>query len=416
MISNAIIPAKRAEIQFDERYIQDLKYATGYYTSWIPQQYSDLVTESEGYEMLKNDEKVRQSMTQLALFAAGEKTRINCEHEGLKLLAGKFLSNIERYNHAKKSAVFQSTLFGLSLQKIKWEKKTLRGLPGEWELPTKIVEMDKRRLRIERNRENRNQKYWTIWDEIVDGYLVMVDRNDYPNYQGPKLQDYIWVWYEQEEIEPYFRGLSHVLFRMVYTKSFILQYWHELCETWSKPWIHVEADSSKGGFDASPAFGMDSWQTRVENVVEELGKHKARHILVTDKDADKLTIHENGSIGANILEQYLRYADENIARNIMGEEIVSAGASGSFNLATIKREAIDAFVVDARYSIQEATERQLLQECFWRNRYNLFNLGVPMPENGDIGVEFYIESEEVKEQFLSEGISESRKQRSRANV
>lgn len=416
MISNAIIPAKKAQIQFYDEYVQDLKYAIGYYTSWVPREFSDLVSESDGYEMLKNDEKVRQSMTQLALFAAGEKTRIICEDERIQVLAGKFLSNIERYNHAKKSAVFQSTLFGLSLQKIEWEKRRFRNIPGEWVVPKKIVECDKRRLRIERSNENRNHKYWTIWDDKSDEYLVMVDRNDYPNYQGPRTQDYLWVWYEQEEMEPYYRGLSHVLFRMVYTKSFILQYWHELCETCSKPWIHVEADSSKGGFDDSPAFGMDNWQTRVENIVNELGKHKARHILVTDKDADKLTIHENGSIGANILEQYLRYADEMIVRNIMGEEIVGHKAAGSFNLATIKREAIDAFVVDARYSIQEAHERQLLQECFWRNRKNLAVLGIPFPEPGEVKVEFYIESEEIKEAFLSDGLSESRKQRSRANV
>lgn len=410
-----VIPIKRGMVQFWEQYVQDLKYAIGYYTSWVPRRYSDIVSEDEGFEILKNDEKIRETLNLLSLFSAGEKHEITCFSPVLTDLAQKALSNIERYQHAKKSAIFNSTLFGLSLQKVTWERKRIRGYPGTWEMPRKVQEIDKRVLRLERDTEKR-KSYWTIWMEEYDAYIVMANRCLYPNYQGPKIQDYLWMWYEQEQTEPYYRGLSQILFRFAYTKNLILQYWHDLAETWSKPWLHMETDGQKGGHGVSLSQGYDSWAGRVEEIVSELIKHKARHVFVTDKDSDTLNIHEQGSIGTNILLQYLMYADERIQKNILGEELQDKGGGGSFNLATLKREAMDALVIDSRSALQETHTDQLLGEFWYRNRQNLMMMGLPIPDRGEVQLQFMIESEEIKKDYLSEGLSEDRKQRSRANI
>lgn len=423
MISNEVIETKLAKIQYYDTYVQELKFATAYYNNWIPQEYSSLLTQSEAYDLLKNDEKVRETLNLLSLFASGEKARIDVYRyvdsnakEVYKRVAEKCLNNISRFNHARKSAVFQSHLFGLSIQEVEWECKQIAGLPGVWEIPKKITEIDKRRFRLERHTEDKKNAYWTMWREEEDAYVVLMDREEYPNYLGPHMQDFLWCWYEEDKLEPYYRGLSHVLFRMAYTKSQMFQYWHELAEGWSKPWIHVESDLEKGAFDADLGTGFQGQADRQAEIIEQVAKHRARHVLVSDKNSERITVHEGGSIGTNIMLQYIDYADLRIEKNILGESLDSQNGGGSFNAGTLKREAQDALIVDARSTIEELHSTDLLGEVWYRNRANLAALGVPIPDTGDVKIRYYIESEEIKEEYLSEGVSESRKQRSRANV
>lgn len=424
MITNDVIPTKKAKIQYYDSYVQDLKYATAYYSNWIPQEYSSILTQGEAYDLLKNDEKIRETLNLLSLFASGEKARIETgrsidprSEKVYKTIAEKCLNNIERFNHARKSAVFQSHLFGLSVQEVTWECKRINGLPGLWEVPKKIKEIDKRRFRLERHMQDKTDRYWTMWREEDDAYVVLLDRNDYPNYLGPQMQDYLWCWYEYEELEPYYRGLSHVLFRMAYTKKNMLQYWHELAEFWSRPWAMIASNMEKGAFDdPNLGTGFSTLTERQTEIIEQVTKNTARHTLVYDRDSEEIQFHEGGSIGTNIMLQYIEYADSRIQKNILGEDLETHQGGSSFNMGTLKREAMDAVIVDARSTVEELHSNNLLGEVWWRNRKNLESMGVPIPDKGDVKVRYYIESEEIKEQYLSEGVSEDRKQRSRANV
>lgn len=425
MITKDVIPPKKAQVQTWSSAVQDYKYAVAYYNNWIPQDYSSVLTEGEAYDLLKNDGKIRESLNLLSLFASGEKTRLitskYLDSKAISIylrIAEKALSNINRFNHGKKAVVFNSHLFGLSLQEVEWETKRIPGLPGIWQLPKSIKEYDKRLLRLERSTEDRSIKYWTMWREETDAYMVLLDRNDYPHYLGPCMQDFLWCYYEQDMYEPYYRGLSHVLFKYAYTKKFMEQYWHELAESWSKPWIQVAADLEKGSFnDGELGEGFETWNVRREEYIRELSKHRARHILVTDRASEDITIHSGGgSIGQNIMAEYVEYANKTIHRNVLGDDLETQEGGSSFNMGTLKRENIDAIVVDARVAAEETHSNQLLIETYWRNRENLWFLGVDVPDRGDVRTEYYIESEEVKKEYLSEGLSEDRKQRSRANV
>lgn len=419
-----IIEPIRAKINSYEDAVQEYKYATAYYNNWIPHDYSSVLTNNEAYDLLKNDETIREKMNLLSLFASGEKSRLHVskyvdsrEESIYRRVAEKALLNIDRFGEAKKSLIFQSHLFGLSMQEIHWEPKTIRGLPGTWLMPVRLEEYDKRFFRKERNLESK-EEYWTMWRKEHDEYIVILDAYEYPGYLGPTTQDFLWCYYEQDNFEPYFRGLSHVLFKLAYTKKFMHQYWHDLAESWSKPWIQVKADMQKGSFnDTDLGSGFETWAARAEEYIKELSKHRAQHILVSDKDDHEIEIHTGGgSIGQNIMSEYIDYADQRIEKNILGESLENKDGGGSFNAGSLKREAMDAVIVDARDAAEETHSNQLLMQVYYRNRKNLWHLGVDVPDKGDVRLEYFIEAEEIKEDYLSEGLSEQRKQRSRTNV
>lgn len=413
------IPTQFGKIQSHGSYIQDLRYISGYYTGWVPEEFGDEITQEQGYEILKKDEKIFECLDLLSLFGAGEKTRIKTTNALYADLASKCLEQISRPLHARKTSIYNSHLYGLSLQKVYWEGRTLAGYPGVWQCPVKIVEIDKRRLRIERNQDDRTIAYWTVWSPYEDRYVVILDRNEYPNYEGPMLQDYLWNFFEYEELEPYYRSLGQVLFRLAYMKSHVIQYWGDLCESWSRPWMTVESDVSKGSLDAGETgFGFEGWEQRADELIRVLEKQKARHILVTDKDADKLQIHEHGSVGNNIQQQFLEYADEKIQKIILASELTTGTGSGagSFNMASIHRESQEAKAMYARSGIEEMYSAQLLNEFFYRNERNLNKMAIKKPRLNEVKAEFYIEVEELREEYLRQGLSESRKDRSQANL
>lgn len=413
------IPVQFGKIQAHNSYVQDLKYVSGYYTGWVPEEYGDEVSQEQGYEILKKDEKIFECLDLLSLFGAGEKTKIISTSPIFADLAEKCIEQISRFLHARKTSIYNSHLFGLSLQKVFWEHRVLPGYQGTWLVPSKIVEVDKRRLRIERRSDDRTIAYWTLWDPRYDQFVILLDRNQFPNYQGPVLQDYLWNFFEYEELEPYYRSLGQVLFRFAYMKKQVLQYWGQRCEVFAQPWITVASDVSKGSLDApNTGFGFESWTQRSSELIQQLEKQKARHILVYDKDSDDLRIQDNGTPGNNPHREFLEFANDGIQKIILASELVSGTGqgAGSFNMATVHREAKDAKALYARASIEEMHSEQLLREFFWRNRQNLNNLGLRLPYHNEVHVRYYIEQEELRDEYLRQGLSESRKNRSMTSV
>lgn len=385
-------------MQFVSSYVANLRSKTGYYIGYIPNEYADQVEADNFYEVLRKDSEVYRTLHLLSIMAAGEKVLIEAEDENLKAWTKHSISHIEDFIHARKSLIEKSVLFGLGVQR-KYYKEIDIGNNTRIQVVHRLQEVDRRRLRLERDSEDKNKIYWTIWHPTYDNYVILEDRSVNPMApDGCAMQDYVWYVQMHEEMSPYYEGFGEVLYTFCYIKSKTLQYWGDLAESWSKPFITASIDLAKAAVSAPLGDGYATAKQRVENILSAIEKSRARHCLVTDV-GDQVSFNEHGSTGSNILRELLEYCDKQIELLILGAELTtSTSSSGSYALGSVHKEATDSIVIYNRFRLAEVLNRDLVKDFFIRNASSLHNYGLKIPDDNEIKLRF--ESEFTEEQKL----------------
>ena len=280
-------------------------------------------------------------MNLLSLWSAGEHFEVISPWQEVSDIVVRALKYCSDFNHARKQLAYDSVLYGLGLQKKVWKKVVWRDYPGmTWEVPSKLEEVNRQRLRVQREYSQRENTQWCIWDLPSDKYLVMQDRAQNPNYQGPQIQDYVWLFYEQQELSPYYRGLGgDILYKLVYIKNKILDYWARLSEKHSQPIITFLINKAKAAFDASLGEGFTSRVARVENLLDQYEKMAQGSALVMDKDAEDIRFHEHGGSGSRIIQEFIDYIDGQIMYVLLGSTLTTStgGGKGSYAMANVHR-------------------------------------------------------------------------------
>jgi len=374
---------QEAKTQYSSPYVISLRGTIGYYLPWIPESAHDVETY---YEILETDAAIKHALNLMALMSAGEYFQIKSNDVRLNKIMMKALLCIKRFTHARKSMVEKSMLYGLSVQRKYWKKIVWPEFPGMvWEVPVKLKEVDKRRLRIERSMQDRTNLRWTMWSLKEDKYVVLEDKAIVQN-ASISMQDFIWVWYTEEESSPYYQGLGEVLYTLGYIKSKVLQYWADLAEQFGRPILIATIDAARSAVNLAGSAGisMNDYGAIVNNWLDILENMRARNVAVKP-DHDKLEVHEAGSIGNNILQQLLEYVDSKIQLLILGAELTTIAPSvGSYALGQIHRGATNSVVMYNRSSVDEEITRDLLYEIYLRNRQNFYSLGIRWPGFGSI--------------------------------
>lgn len=393
----APIEEKMARIQFISNYIGDLRQQTGFYIGYIPNAYADQPSADNFYETIRKDTEIVRCSHLMSLMAAGERVKIKHENPSLVRLISKLLRSIPDFLHVRKSLIEKGMVFGLGIQKKEYRKVKWVDYPYfEWDVPSRIIEVDRRRLRIERDQDDRNRQYWTIWTPRYDQYQMIEDRNENPS--APlAIQDFIWYIHSYEEMSPYFEGFGDTLYMLAYMKAKALQYWSDLCESWSKPFLVGKIDLMKAVYDAVAGNGMNSAADRKEKLITEFEKWRARHVAIVDK-SDELTWNEHGSAGSNIIKELVDFCDSRIQLLFFGSEL-STGAGdgkGSYALGAVHKSATDTVVHYNRSRLCEVLQSDLIYDFLWRNRKNLELIGIEMPDVCDVQVEITVDSEELE--------------------
>ena len=376
---------ERANIQYIPAYVSELRQRTGYYLSYIPNEYADQPTKDNYYEVIRKDPEIKRCSNLFAVKVAGERLHIQSKTDKrLELIVAAIFDNIKNFQHVKKSLIEKGMVFGLAIQKKSYKRISLRNFPGlVWEMIDEVREVDRRRLRIERLKEDKNQTYWTIWNPQYDSYVKIMDRKTDP--QAPiAMQDFVWFFDEHEELFPYFEGLGECLYLLAYIKTRVLQYWTDLCESWAKPFLVVATDLMKGVFNANLGQGFVSKTKRVSDLLDTFEKTRSRHIAVIDK-SDELQYHERGSVGANMLKELIGYCDAKIQLLFFGTELATeAGNYGSYKLGAIHHEETNKLAIYQRSRLEDVLLRDIVFDTLYRNRFNLSLLGIPFPEKQDL--------------------------------
>lgn len=404
---------KPARYQIIPAYIGALRSKTGYYLGYVPNEYADQVTADNAYDMLKNDISINHPLHIHACMAGGEQWEIEAKIP-YKFILEKMLARIFDFVHARKSLIENGMLFGLGVQRKYYDKFKISECPGiEWIGISSIKEVDRRRLRLERNEDSgqfgvyRNEMYWTIWSPMGDQYICLEDRHDNPAASdGGGLQDYIWYYHEQEEQSPYFRGLGQVLYPYAYIHKCGLQYWADLCESWSKPFIAIFTDLTKGTINALLSGDIKTAEEKARILLETCEGIRARHTAVLDK-GDTFEVKEHGSTGNNIIKDLMDYCDDKIKLLFLGAELTTGTGSGvgSYALGNVHRQQTETLIMYSRSRLQEVLLRDIIYDLLYRNRINFYRLGFAAPEIGDIKFRIYTEAEEQKKEAINKGLT-----------
>jgi len=387
-----------ARTQYIPTYIGDLRAITGYYVGWIDNQLADAAEEQ--YELLKNDAQVAHGIHYMSLQTAGDYIEIHTENLRLKAVLRWMLKQIRDFTHARKSLAYSSILYGLGIQKKKYATKKKFGV--DWQVPISLKEVDRRRLRIEYNPDNKTEQYWTLWSPKIDAYIILEDRSKVPNAEIA-VQDFVWMMHEVEETSPYFRGFGEVLCPLVYIKSKLLQYWSELCEGWARPFLVALADTRIRTMDSAAG---NTLKERVDAILDSFETARSRHAVVIDKN-DKFEYHEKGTSGANILKEYIDYLDNKILMLLVGSELATSMPKkvGSYALGRVHQSVTGTIIQYNRKRLSETLKIDLIQEFINKNRENFYLLDIDCSLDN---VEFEIinELEQMKESALIKGMEQ----------
>jgi hypothetical protein len=338
--------------------------------------------------------------------AAGDIVRVKTENSILQRVLQLSLKYIERFQHARKSLIEKSIIYGLGIQRKYWRTVELDEFPGyRWEVPVRLQEVDLRRFRIERNPVRPEIAYYTVWDVETDQYVQLEDRRVNPQAYL-STQDFIWLRHEFEETSPYSRGLGEVLYRIAYIKNRTLQYWADLGEHWGKPLLVASIDAARATYDAAVnSGGLQNAEAAMDRWLEILENMRARHVAVKP-EYDKLEVHEAGNTGNNLLKQLVDYCDSRINIVLLGAELTTSAPSvGSYASAQLHQGTSNIIKNYSRTNEAEEYERSLLADIYFRNRLNFRALGVRWSGARPARLEISSKREEQQQELLEKASS-----------
>lgn len=391
---------KAARMQFVSNYIGDLRSQIGLYIGYIPNEYADQPSADNFYTTIEMDKEIARCSHLLSLMAAGERIKIKHDNKILTRLVSNAFREINDFLHARKSLIEKSVVFGLGIQKKHYETVEWEDFPGmRWQVCTEMKEVDRRRLRIERDTNARNKQYWTIWQPQFDAYQVIEDRAENPN--APlALQDYAFLYHTTEELYPYFRGFGDVLYDLAAIKTNCMTYWGNLAESWSQPFLTIFANLMKGSFNASSGTGFPTENERKNAILEESKKWRARHVAIFGDSSEKLEWNEHGNSGSNIIRELVEYCDKKIQLIFCGTELSTGagGGQGSYALGAVHKQEFDTIIQYNRSRLCEVLAVDIAYDFLLRNRWNLYELGIRLPRPRDVEIAITVDAEEQQQQ------------------
>lgn len=393
VVESAYIPAR---MQHPSKYVGELRQIIGYYVGWVANEYASNTDEDNMYAVIDNDDAVKGSLDQLALMAAGINFYIKCPSQPLlEKILNLAIGEMRKFNITRKSLVSKSFIYGLALHQKYYDRIKFDGIPGEWLTCIRTQNVDRRRLRIEREisgPEGFNKSYWTIYQPEYDAYIILRDRGDGENYAlGSCVQDYIWFSQDEEELYPYFKGAADILFPLCYAKMHGYQYWSEFCEFWSNPQVYGRMDLKQGIF-SGVIDGVANQNQRGRNIYQEFRKMRKNNIFVAAGN-DEIKLLQSGSVGVNVDRELVEYVDARINLYIMGSSLTTSTSEKSgYSADRIHLSQSELKGKDLRKSLSEVLLDDLIFDFIYKNRVNLFALGIRVPNRSDIEFIYSIDS------------------------
>lgn len=383
-----------AKMQYPSLYVGELRQMTGYYLGWVPNEYADNIGEDNMYAVVENDDAVKHADDQLSLMVAGQRVKIKIPSSPtLQKLCNIAISEIRYFHCTRKSLMQKSTLYGLGLQQKYYREQNIDGFKGKWQICYRTQEVDRRRLRIERKKPGKTgfkDAYWTLYKPEHDAYIILRDRGDGEKYElGSAVQDYIWMTAEQEELYPYWKGIADIIYDLCWMKHKVYQYWADYCERWGHGgMIHAALDLQKGLFSGA-LTGVANQQARADYIMDHVDNMVSNNCFVTDI-RDQVKILQSGSSGVNVCKELIENINNRIHLIFLAAATSTSTADrGGYSSARIHLSQTETKVGYHRKTLEEVILTDLVFDFIYRNRINLYKMGIRVPNRYDVQVKIY---------------------------
>lgn len=402
------IPKKAKYEAMTNPYIQSLRDRNSIYIDYVPTEYADKATFENNTNLVAKDISVYSGLNTMALQTAGDLIQVTCKNKDLENILQYQLRLIKGFTRGRKSLIHNGLLYGLSLQMKKYREKVIPGTGLSWECIDSLQEVDRRRLRIEKNANTNYELYWTIWSPKHDAYIILENKNINPRASDEfSTQGYIWFIFEYDEESPYFYGLINIVYDLIVIRNDILQYWHALCEFWGEPTILAFLDETKAAIDNPIGSAHITIAERKAALIKAIQNMKKSKILVVDK-GEQIKYAEHGSTGTNVLKEFIEYIDNKIQLLFLGAELTTkSGKSGSYALGAIHKEMTTGQIDYNRTLLCDTLKRDIIQDLIVRNQiqYKILGIDVDLDE-----IDLHITSarEEFKKDLAEQGIIETK--------
>lgn len=258
---------------------------------------------------------------------------------------------------------------------------TIGGHPGQWWVPQRLVDVDRRRFRLARVPDHELMPgdepwRWEFWS---------VMRSTWDPIENPEW--FIRTVYEEtEDTLGHGRGLLDTLYYHQAAKARAFQDVMAASERFGQGLIVAKVANLRTPDGMGKAVGRDDAGQALANTYHNtLLKHRARGVLVVDQN-DELDVLEQGS-GPDFLLKVIEYLDASQVCAVLGATIPTMERQGgSFALGKVQENTTESLIQADRARLSEDIDRDL-GGMLWRlNRQQLIDAGLALAKRPKITV------------------------------
>lgn len=281
----------------------------------------------------------------------------------------ELIERIDNFDGARLN-LCEATFTGSSYAKIIGRRRwtTLSdGVQRAYWVPERIIDIDRRRVRIKCDRSEPKKPRWFL--EICDVYDGAVWREVTPQMRKWLVEH---VYDDAEVALGYGRGLFDSIYHFWYFKTVAMTEGLQGLERWAQGWVTLAIDP-----DRAASTGREN-DLVVQEAIDTVAKHRSRHVLAYMK-GDELDVKQGGGEGHQIVMDFIRYCDDGMRRLINGSLIPTGGGDpgyGSGERADAEQASSDTLYHFDRRNLESSLTKSLVALTYELNRGIFDSMGL----------------------------------------
>lgn len=326
------------------------------------------------YELVRRDAHVKKVMDLRKHMVAGTEWHCAPSRDGNPLddaaasLGDSFLGEIENFDSAKlnlSEAVFRGSAFAKIVGR-RVTKTWVDGVARDWWVPTRLVDVDRRRFRYEPSspgmppilKMGSIEKGTTAWKPL-----------DHPEWLVQHVYD------DSESTLGYGRGLMDSLYHSWYAKTRLRIELLQAAERWGQGMLIAKILG-----DRAASTGQQNQQL-LTDAVDHLVANKARHALACFVGEEVEVVNGPGD-GWQLLMEGLKYHDDEITGLVLGAVLPSGGNAdaGSLARAQVEEGTQDSVMRYDRRLLSSTLTKHVMGLCWRLNRANILSARLGLAE------------------------------------
>lgn len=341
------------------------------------------------YEKLMLDAVIYHAVQQRRHMVAGHKwlCKPASESPADKLWAAiceQLIKKIRNFNGALfnlANAIFVGSTYGMIEGERKW-LTLIDGKPRNWFVPQSIRDVSKFRFKPSPKRVNENTPEERI---ELEWQIHNIARDQYEPLEHPEC--FIKHIYDDNEGSLGFgRGLVDAMFYYWRAKELVMTENVGAIERWAQGMIIAKIDGSREASTGKTNAAL------LTNVLEELQKHRGRHILGIDK-LDEIEVIDGPGEGWQMATGMRDYLDNALRTLVLGASLPTGGGTegGSYAMAAVQENSTEMLVRYDRQILGQSISSDLIGLLRRLNQPQMMEMGIAHAENP----EFVIEDEKT---------------------